>query len=107
MIKQTLALCLVIQFFLACSATAAQPPDTPSEAAFSKLVDNYFDFYFQVSPTAATQAGFHQYDAKLEDFSHAGVEAEIAGLTKFRKEFRGIQKDGLTEISAGDRDVLI
>jgi uncharacterized protein (DUF885 family) len=107
MIKQTLALCLAIQFFLASSITTAQPPDTPSEAAFSKLVDNYFDFYFQVSPTAATQAGFHQYDAKLEDFSYSGVEAEIAGLTKFRKEFRGIQKNGLTEISVGDLDVLV
>jgi uncharacterized protein (DUF885 family) len=69
-------------------------------------VDSYFDFYFQVNPTAATQAGFHQYDTQLEDFSRAGVEAEIAGLERFRKQFSGIKGSELTEESAGDLDVL-
>jgi len=60
-----------------------------------------------MSPTAATQAGFHQYDAKLEDFSQSSVEAETAGLTRFRKKFGEIDRDGLTEIAVGDLDVLI
>ncbi len=96
MIKRTttFALCFVIQLFLVSSLAAAQTAGAPSpqtEAAFTHLVDRYFDFYFQASPTAATQAGFHQYDSKLEDFSHSAMEAEIAGLTKFRKQFNGMK----------------
>ena len=88
----------------------AQPAGVPprqAEAAFDKLVDKYFDFYFQLNPTAATQAGFHQYDTALEDFSRSAVEAEISGLAKFRKQFSGIQRSELPEASAGDLDVLI
>lgn len=84
------------------SGTRAQQ----AEVAFDKLVGQYFDFYFQASPTAATQAGFHQYDAKLEDFSPSAVHAEIAGLVKFRQQFRRTQRSELTEVSAGDLDVL-
>ncbi len=111
MIKRTttFALCFVIQLFLVSSLAAAQTAGAPSpqtEAAFTHLVDRYFDFYFQASPTAATQAGFHQYDSRLEDFSHSAMEAEIAGLTKFRKQFSGIQRSELPEQSAGDLDVV-
>jgi len=111
MIKRTttFALCFVIQLFLVSSLAAAQTAGAPSpqtQAAFTHLVDRYFDFYFQASPTAATQAGFHQYDSRLEDFSHSAMEAEIAGLTKFRKQFSGIQRSELPEQSAGDLDVV-
>ena len=109
MIKRTLVLCLATSLFLACSITEGQQAGASSqqsEAAFNKLVDSYFDFYFQVNPTAATQTGFHQYDTQLEDLSKKGVEVEIAGLQKFRKEFGGISRTELTEVSAGDLDVL-
>ncbi len=111
MIKRTttFALCFVIQLFLVSSLAAAQTAGAPSpqtQAAFTHLVDRYFDFYFQASPTAATQAGFHQYDSRLEDFSHSAMEAEIAGLTKFRKQFSGIHRSELPEQSAGDLDVV-
>jgi len=111
MIKRTttFALCFVIQLFLVSSLAAAQTAGAPSpqtQAAFTHLVDRYFDFYFQASPTAATQAGFHQYDSRLEDFSHSAMEAELAGLTKFRKQFSGIHRSELPEQSAGDLDVV-
>jgi uncharacterized protein (DUF885 family) len=109
MIKRTLVLCLATSLFLSCSITEGQQAGASSrqsEAAFTKLVDSYFDFYFQVNPTAATQTGFHQYDTQLEDLSKKGVETEIAGLEKFRKDFGGIRRSELTEVSAGDLDVL-
>ena len=111
MIKRLLtsALCLVIQVFCFFPMAEAQPVGAASQqtqAAFDKLVDGYFDFYFQSNPTAATQAGFHQYDAQLEDFSRPAVEAEMAGLTKFREQFSEIQRGDLPEESAGDLDIL-
>jgi uncharacterized protein (DUF885 family) len=102
-------ICLLIQLCLLSSIVFAQEKpasSTPPQAAFDKLVDEYFDFYFQFHPTAGTQAGFHQYDGKLEDFSHSGMDAEIAGLLKFQKQFDSILSSQLSQESAGDLEVL-
>jgi uncharacterized protein (DUF885 family) len=111
MIRQILTLTLgfAIQLFLLCSIAVARTAAAPfpqTQAAFNTLVDNYFDFYFQFQPTQATQAGIHQYDSKLEDFSRSAVEAEIAGLEKFQKRFGGIQRNELSKDSAGDLEIL-
>src|SRR5260221_14561077 len=100
----TPTLCLIVQLFLFSSFVLAQAtgaPSAPSQAAFDKLVDEYFDFYFQFHPTAGTQAGLHQYDGKLEDFSRAGTDAEIAGLTQFQKKFDSTQSAQRSQESAG------
>jgi uncharacterized protein (DUF885 family) len=58
-----------------------------SSSAFSKLADRYFDeYYFKFNPTAGTQAGFHQYDDKLEDYSRASIHKQIAVLKEFREQ---------------------
>ena len=105
----TPALCLVIQlslFSFIAAPPAAVAQSAPAQAAFDKLVDDYFDFYFQFHPTSGTQAGFHQYDEKLEDFSRNGVDAEIAGLARFQNKFSSMQRSQLPEESAGDLEVL-
>ncbi|MGH7935546.1 MAG: DUF885 family protein, partial [Chthoniobacterales bacterium] len=45
---------------------------------WNKLVDEFFDGYFDINPTQGTQSGFHQYDSKLEDYSKAGVDKQVA-----------------------------
>jgi uncharacterized protein (DUF885 family) len=111
MIKRPLTsiFCILFQFFLFIPVARAQPAGASSpktHAAFDKLVDEYFDFYFRSNPTAATQAGFHQYDHKLEDYSRLAVEAEIVGLTKSKTQFSAIQASELPEESRGDLEVL-
>src|ERR1017187_10398998 len=57
---------------------------------FNYLADQFFsEVYFKFSPTAGTAAGLHQYDAKLEDYSAAGVAAEGAGLQEVLKKGEG------------------
>ncbi|MGH9503280.1 MAG: DUF885 domain-containing protein [Terriglobales bacterium] len=100
-------LCVLIHLsLLACSAPAQPAPSTASAAGFNHLVDQYFDFYFQFHPTEGTQAGFHQYDGKLEDYSPSGIAAEIAGLVKFQQRFASVQSNDLSQESAGDLAVL-
>jgi hypothetical protein len=53
---------------------------TNAPAEFDTLVDDYFNFYFESVPTEATEAGFHQYDGKLEDYSRSAA----AGGWSFR-----------------------
>ena len=84
MIKRTLSFitCLVIHTFLFSSLAGAQAVADPSrqtESAFNRLVDQYFDFYFKVNPTTATQTGFHQYDSQLEDFREPEWNPKLPG----------------------------
>ncbi len=46
----------------------------------SSFIDEYFDAYFEWSPTSATAAGLHQYDAKIENLSAAAFNNRIERL---------------------------
>ncbi len=92
-------LCLV-------SCTAQAPVVSTATTDFNKLVDDYFNFYFQVSPSQGTAAGFHQYDNQLEDYSSAAVDREIAGSQEFLAKFTQFPKSQLPESAAADLDFL-
>ena len=63
--------------------------------------DRFFDeYYFPYNPTAATSAGIHKYDDKLEDYSKAANSARLAALKKFEAEFEQLPGDA-------DRDLLL
>ena len=38
-------------------------------------------------------AGYHQYDAQLEDYSRKNIDAEIAALKSFEKRIEAIHPD--------------
>jgi len=72
-------------------------------AKFRILAADYFDqVYFRFSPTIGTQAGLHQYDAQLEDYSRAEIEREIASLEKVVTQFDAVQEDALDESTRSD-----
>lgn len=70
-------LILAASLVLSCSVLAQNTTPTGS-AAWNKLVDEFFDGYFDLNPSQGTASGFHQYDLKLEDYSKAGVDKEVA-----------------------------
>ena len=75
---------------------------------FSFLADQYFDqVYFQFNPTAGTIAGLHQYDVRLEDYSAAGVQREVAKLHVWEKKISAVPADGLDEEPRADREILL
>ncbi len=75
---------------------------------FQLLADQYFtDVYFHFSPTAGTQAGFHQYDIQLEDYSAAAVQKNIAALRTFEQKITAIPTDALDASVAADRQILL
>ncbi|MDQ2776655.1 MAG: DUF885 domain-containing protein [Acidobacteriota bacterium] len=70
-------------------------------ASFNSLVDQYFDDYFRLNPTAATQAGFHRpYDTQLEDYSKRGFEQRVELSRKYLPKFEKIPQ-------FDDRDLMI
>ncbi|MBT9331711.1 DUF885 domain-containing protein [Acidipila sp. 4G-K13] len=100
-VKGIAVLLICGSFMTTASFVHAQTQD--AAARFRALVDQYFaDVVFRYSPTNGTLAGLHQYDAKLEDYSRAGVEAQIATLHAFEKKFDAVSEAGLDESTQGD-----
>jgi uncharacterized protein (DUF885 family) len=75
--------------------------------AFQQLVDRYWENHFHHNPSEATAAGFHEHDTRLEDYSRAGVEAEIRDLRRFLGRFETFPPTGLDRIAAADREIAV
>jgi uncharacterized protein (DUF885 family) len=60
---------------------------TMQAQSFPQQVDRFFDEFFKFNPTLGTQTGFHQYDTQLEDYSRAGVEAQVKFLHRAEQQF--------------------
>ena len=72
------------------------------------LSNQYFEqVYFKYAPTAGTAAGYHQYDTQLENYSAAGIQAEISALHAWDKKISGIDTSALDADPAADRDILL
>ncbi|MGO9435680.1 MAG: DUF885 domain-containing protein [Terracidiphilus sp.] len=76
---------------------------------FVHASDEYFDqVYFPYQPTQGTSVGYHQYDAKLEDFSPSTRSAQIAALEKSEKRFEEMrQKASFDTATRGDCDMVL
>ncbi len=95
--------------FAASVAAPAQHPSADGAAqTFSSLSEQYFsDVFFRFNPTAGTSAGFHQYDAALEDYSAASIEREIAALHTYETKISAVDPTALDASIAADRNILL
>ncbi|NUQ30491.1 MAG: DUF885 domain-containing protein [Acidobacteriaceae bacterium] len=95
----------------AAMTTAAAPAQKISsdgaQQTFRFYVDQYFDDVFSFAPTYGTQAGFHQYDGRLEDYSAAAVQTQIKSMREWQKKLEAVPADGLDGSVADDRQVLL
>jgi uncharacterized protein (DUF885 family) len=81
--------------------------ESPKED-FQKVSDEYFDqVYFPNQPTSGTVAGYHQYDSKLEDFSQARINAEVADLNHFADRVSAVPAASLDQTTRGDRTMVL
>ena len=77
-------------------------------SSWDRLVDQYFDdYYFPFHPSAGTSAGLHRYDTQLEDYSRAGVVAEVKALKEARGKIQGFAANGLPAEQQADREMLL
>jgi uncharacterized protein (DUF885 family) len=75
---------------------------------FNLLSDRYFDdVYFRYSPTSGTAAGLHQYDTKLENYSAASVQRQVAALHSYEQKIAAIDPSSLDASVAADREILL
>ena len=96
--KRTILLSLLLCGF---AVLFARPESQPT-AAFDRLVNTYFDFYFFSHPSEGTAAGLHQYDRQLEDYSAQAQQKQIQGLKDFLTKFEAIAASKLPADKAAD-----
>ena len=104
--KLAIATCMIGALIL--SATDSPAASQDWNKTFTDVSNAYLDeVYFPYQPTSGTQAGYHQYDAKLEDFSRKNIDAEIAALHGFDKQVEAIPPASLDQTSRGDRELML
>jgi uncharacterized protein (DUF885 family) len=92
--------------YLADHARAQSPGNGDSE--FVKLADRYLDqYYFPFNPTSGTNAGFHQYDSQLEDYSRSGINRQIALLKDFEQQVDRTDPAKLSLQQSTDRQLVL
>lgn len=103
------AACFLLATSAICPLTHAQRISADGAMqTFGVVSEQYFsDVYFRYAPTAGTQAGFHQYDAQLEDYSAAAIAKETGALHASLAKIEAIPADGLDRSVAEDREILL
>ncbi|MBD8899234.1 DUF885 domain-containing protein [Rhodanobacter sp. DHG33] len=106
-----IACAIALALPLGSTAFAAQPvPADPAAAdqAFTHLADQYFDtYYFPTNPSTATSDGFHAWDGKLEDYSRAGVDANVKALKQWEARVAAVDPNTLGQFIRGDRELVL
>lgn len=102
----------ILMLFLGAGAWAhetstAGKVDANHMKAWEKLGDEFLDQLYSFHPTGATGDGLHQHDAELEDYSQAGVDAEIAGLKQMRAKVEAFSEQGLDPEAQIDRRLVL
>ena len=80
---------------------------TTQDAALDKAVDAFIDGYFQHNPVFAANAGKHEYDGKLPDYSPAGLKANADWLHAQRDAFAAFKDASLDEQGRFRRDYVL
>jgi hypothetical protein len=79
---------------------------TPTAVGWDKYVTGYLDAYFTVHPDIAVNAGRHEFDGKLPDFSKEAINREIARLHS-EHDRAAAYNNGLDQRQRFERDYLI
>jgi uncharacterized protein (DUF885 family) len=79
---------------------------SPAETAFTQVSGEILKDYFRRNPTIAVDLGVHTYDERLDDFSAASVEDELAATRAFLARLEAIDEKWLPPAQQIDREWL-
>src|SRR5512140_914171 len=73
-------------------ATVPPPPDLTAEAraAWTQFASSFIEDYFKSHPFFAVQAGRHEYDGQMSDWSAEGFQKEVERLKQLRTRAEGM-----------------
>jgi uncharacterized protein (DUF885 family) len=76
------------------------------DQGFGKLVDDYFAAAFAYAPGFGTQAGFHEWDDKVDDRSRARIEKRISEMKGLLARLQKLDKAALSFDDRIDAEIL-
>jgi len=80
----------------------------PSQSQeFATFVDRYLDGFARRHPSIAAGNGIHDHDDRLDDFSAAGIAAEVSALERDATELRAFDAKRLTPDERVDQRILL
>jgi uncharacterized protein (DUF885 family) len=65
-------------------------------------LDRFFASYYRHRPVNATFIGVHEHDARLPDYSPAGVEAALADAEQLLREASALDRTALDSVASMD-----
>jgi hypothetical protein len=86
-------------------AAASQPP--AAHDAWAQFTAAFIESYFKANPFFAVQAGRHEFDGQMADWSAAGIAAEIARMQKERSRTAAFDAAALTGAERFEREYLL
>ena len=91
------------------SPRATQPATAESmkQAEWPSFVDKFIEDYFSHNPAFAANAGRHEFDGQLPDWSAEGLQKTIAWLDNARKDAISFAENSLTPEQRFQRDYVI
>ena len=112
-----LATSVLVALLAGCKQPATPATDTASvpataapaagDATWQPAVDDFISGFFQHFPTWGANAGKHEFDGKLPDFSPGGLKANIDWLHAQRDRFSGFDQDKLDATQGFQRDYVL
>jgi hypothetical protein len=90
-------------------APVAPPPDpaATARAAWTDFADRFIEDYFKSHPFFAVQAGRHEFDGQMSDWSAAGFQKEIDRLKQVRTHAEGINAEPLEPSQRFEREYVL
>lgn len=90
-------------------APVAPPPDPAATArnAWNDFAAMFIEDYFKSHPFFAVQAGRHEFDGQMSDWSAAGLQKEIDRLKQVRTQAEGINAEPLEPAQRFEREYVL
>ncbi len=93
--------------FAACCLLFLSAQRSQSTPTFAQAVDQYLDDFARRHPSIAAGNGLHQHDDLLDDYTAAGIRAEIASLKQHSARLRAFGAKTLTPDERVDQRILL
>jgi hypothetical protein len=110
-IQRLIVICAAAALLAACERkpAAATPAAAPgqSAAAFDALVAEFIEARMKRDPYFAVQAGRHEFDGQMPDWSRAAIEGDVAELRQYRTRLAGVDVAGLKDEQKFEREYVL
>ncbi len=97
---------IIIALFLTLLVSCNRNTHRGTDQQFEELASRFLETYLAAHPEEATTLGDHRYDARMSDYTQAGVDAHIARCEAYLDTLRSIRFETLSAQHMIDYDIL-